>query len=240
MQILAGLLLTFSGAVTGGAAPPAEPPPLANASLGVANGCFVESVLFCDAFIDKYGASAWCRVLHWGAQEDAEVVAGHAVAVCEVRGKLWSWDVNFGFAPLDAEPAKKESVALIAAPLIAEYPRINAFLPAYAQETPQTAMPSPPVEAGDPENPEMHDASRVATRLAAHRPVNLVQFTYPNDGKTLTGAACAFVFNGRLCVYFPSQGTVPFRTTALSVANLRQLQEIIRRIFPGAGNLKAR
>jgi hypothetical protein len=68
----------------------------------------------------------------------------------------------------------------------------------------------------------------------------LVTFTYPKNGETQRGAAVAFVYNGRLCVYSPPNGTVPFRVAALSVKNLRQLQELLRRIHPGASNLKMR
>ncbi len=217
-----------------------SPPPFPHAPLNVANGCFVESVALCDDFLDRNGASAWCRLLQWGAQEDAEVVAGHAVAVFELNGKLWSWDVNFGFSLQDIDPGKKESVTLVAAPLIAKYPRFNAYFPVYRLDTPQTPAAQPPAEISGLEEVGLRDASRVATRLATHRPVNLVQFTFPKDGQSQPGAACAFVFNGRLCIYLPNVGTVPFRTSALSVANLRQLQEMIRKVLPGATDLKAR
>jgi hypothetical protein len=53
------------------------------------------------------------------------------------------------------------------------------------------------------------------------------------------GAACVFLFHGRLCVDVPGYGTVPLRARALSVENLRQLQQALRVIHPGAGNLKA-
>ena len=236
VKLLVGLLLALPPA--GAASDPS--PPFPHTPLNVANGCFVESVAFCDDFLDRYGASAWCRVLQWGAQEDAEVVAGHAVAVFELNGKLWCWDVNFGFSPQDTDPGKKETVALVAAPLIAKYPRISAYFPVYRLDTPQTPAAQPPAEISGLEDLGLRDASRVAVRLATHRPVKLVQFTFPKDGQTQPGAACAFVFNGRLCIYLPNVGTVPFRTTALSVANLRQLQEMIRKVLPGATDLKAR
>jgi hypothetical protein len=41
-------------------------------------------------------------------------------------------------------------------------------------------------------------------------------------------------------VYSPAAGTFPFRVTAITVENIRQLQELLRRIHPGASNLKVR
>ena len=51
---------------------PAEKPPLQHAMLGVANGCFVETVAFLDRWNDSNGADAWARLLQWGAREDEE------------------------------------------------------------------------------------------------------------------------------------------------------------------------
>ena len=90
---------------------PAEkppPPPLQHPTMGVENGCFVESVVFSDAFQEKYGSTAWVRLLQWGATEEEEVVAGHAVAVCQVRDRLWCWDINSGFSVLPVPPALRD------------------------------------------------------------------------------------------------------------------------------------
>src|SRR4051812_7325566 len=74
-----------------------QKPPLAHDMMGVANGCFVESIVFLDHWRETFGGESWARMVQWGAKEDAEVVAGHAVAVCEARGKFWCWDINFGW-----------------------------------------------------------------------------------------------------------------------------------------------
>ncbi len=218
----------------------APKPPFTHTPLNVANGCFVESVAFYDECMEKNGASAWCRLLQWGAKEEEEVVAGHAVAVLESGGRLWSWDVNFGFSPLDIDPAKRDDAVLLSAPLIARYPKISAQYPLYRLDFSQTPEDPPPVELDPTNELGLRDASRVAARLARHRPVRLVQFTWLKDGTTVPGAACAFVFNGRLCVYVPAFGTIPFHVPALTAANLHQLQELLKRICPGTGALTVR
>ncbi|HEY0945296.1 MAG TPA: hypothetical protein VGD81_08505 [Opitutaceae bacterium] len=220
----------------------APKPPFRHEAMNVSDGCFVESVAFYDDFRERMGGeAAWVRVLQWGARENDEVVAGHAVAVYEWQGQLWAWDINYGLIPLTAEPAQREDAAVVAAPVLAKYPRITARYPLFRHDFPQTPDAASPGEivSASPEERPLRDASRVAARLAKHRPVKLVRFPIAKDGATMESAACAFVFHGRLCIYFPGYGTVPFRARALNVHNLRQLQECIRRVHPGVGALTA-
>lgn len=233
MQLLlrVAILVCVLGAPASGAVPA---PPLKYSSLNVADGCFVDSVAFYDAWLERQGASAWCRVLQWGAKEDEEIVAGHAVAIFEHQGKLWAWDVNTGFSPLTVAVSEKEQVEAVAAPVTAPYPSITARHPTYRHDFPQTITAEPPAEVSYSETTALRDASRVAARLGRYRPVKLVEFSYPSGGSTVQSAACVFVFHGRLCVYVPGHGTVPFRARALSVENLRQTQELLRRIHPGS------
>ena len=228
-------------AVLGPGLPAAEKPapPFKHERLNVANGCFVESVYFCDRFHEKFGEDSWVRLLQWGAKEDEEVVAGHAVTVFEFKGKLWAWDINHGFLALDLPAAQREMVGKVSPLVIARYPRITARYPLYRFDFPQTADPAPPREQTVSDDRAVRDASRVAEKLASHRPVNLVQFSYVNGGETVVSAAAVFLFHGRLCVYLADTGTVPFRARQLSVRNLRQLQECLRRIHPGAFGLKS-
>ncbi len=114
-------------------------PPFAHERLGVADGCFVESVAFYDAVRERLGADAWCRILQWGAREDDEIVAGHAVAVLEHQRRLWIWDVNYGWMPSAVSPTQREDAATVAAPVTAKYPRIEARHPLYRHDFPQTA-----------------------------------------------------------------------------------------------------
>jgi hypothetical protein len=218
----------------------AEKPPLPYVPMGVANGCFVESVVFYDTLHDTLGADAWCRVLQWGAKEDEEIVAGHAVAVFEQRGRLWCWDINRGFTALSVEPAQREEVEKVAAPILAKYSRITAFFPLYRYDFAQAPDAAPPDESRAVTQTDLvfRDALLAGARLAKHRTVNVVQFTFIDNGETRQSAATVFIFHGRLCIYFPERGTVPFRSRMLSVQNLRLIQEAIRQQYRGAQSVK--
>jgi len=234
--LCAYLVMGLASALAAAGAAPAKPP-FTHTPLNVANGCFVESVAFYDEFMEKNGDLAWCRLLQWGAKEEEEVVAGHAVAVFESGDKLWCWDVNFGFSAVEIDPAKRDDAVLVSAPLTARYPKVAAQFPLYRMDFPQTPPDQPPEELDPTNELGLRDASRVATRLARHRPVQLVQFIWLKGGASVPGSACAFVFNGRLCVYVPDIGTVPFHVPAVTVANLHQLQEALKRMCPGTGAL---
>jgi hypothetical protein len=216
-------------------------PPFPHETLGLSNGCFVESVCFYDHYREIFGVDPWVRVLQWGAKENDETVAGHAVAVFELSGQLWAWDINFGFLPLDVPLESRDDVARVASPIVAKYPGIVPQYPLYRYD----AAPQPP-EAHLPEVLATHevaafrDATLAGTRLGAHRPVNVVQFSYVDgSGATLPSAATVFVFNGKVCVYFPERGTYPFILPHVTVLNLRQLQPAFRRVYPGAFDLKS-
>jgi hypothetical protein len=216
---------------------PAEKPPLQHAMMGVRNGCFVETVAFLDRWSEVHGAEAWARLLQWGAREDEEVVMGHAVGICETRGALWSWDSNFGWArlPLDASAREKPDVVIV--PVLKRYPRITGRFPTYRHDFPQTPRASPPAPQLTNPNTAVRDASIVAAHLGKRRPVNAVVFSYgPEEAKRETAAA-VFVFHGRYCVYVPELGTVPFRVRG-DVANLRLIQELLRRGLPGVTGLR--
>lgn len=219
----------------------AGPGPFPYARIGVANGCFVESVIFGDELRARFGGDAWYRLLQWGAQEADEVVAGHAVVVFAHRDRLWCYDVNYGFTPLDLPVAQRDDLAAVTKLATTPYlSKTKPYFPVYREDYPQDPDPAPPAPVDGVEERDLRDAALAAARLAAHRKVKLVEFTYPKEGETRHGAAVAFVFNGRVCVYSPTAGTVPFRVTAITVENLRQLQELLRRIYPGAGNLQVR
>ncbi len=218
------------------AAPPAALFP--HESLNVANGCLVESIFFYDQFRERFGGDAWVRVLQWGAKEADEVVAGHAVAVFLWHGRLWSWDVNFGFLPLEVSAAQREDVDGISALIVAKYPRITARYPLYRFDFPQQPEPDPPEGRPLDDNSAVRDASVVAAKLARHRPASLVLFSYHENGEVRQSAAAVFMFHGRFCVYTPEGGTVPFHAVG-SVRNLRLIQEALRRIHPGAVVLQA-
>jgi hypothetical protein len=215
----------------------AERGPLSHPMLGVANGCFVESVIFLDHWHETAGADAWARLLQWGAREDEEVVMGHAVAICEARGVLWSWDINFGWNRLTVAPADRERPETVAVPILSHYPRVTALYPTYRFDFPQAASATPPVAQPAHPNASIRDASMVGAAIARHRPVNVVTFRRQEGGEEMESAAVVFVFHGRYCIYIPEFGTVPFRARG-GVDNLRLVQELIRRGHPGATGFK--
>jgi hypothetical protein len=219
----------------------ADPAPFPYARIGVANGCFVESVMFGDELRTRFGGDIWYRILQWGAKEADEVVAGHAVVVFEHRDRLWSFDINHKFTAIQVPPAQRGDVGAVAKEATAPYlDKIVPRYPIYREDFPQAPDPTPPAPFDDVEERDLRDAGLVAARLARYRPVTLVEFTYPKDGESRRGAAVAFVYSGRLCVYSASAGTTPFRVKALSVENRHQLQELLRRIYPGVSNVKVR
>lgn len=238
MKQLSRLFLIVAGAWT---CAWAQTAPFPHERMGVANGCFVESVAFGDDFRARFGGAAWYRLLQWGAKADEEVVAGHAVAIFAHEGRLWCYDINHGFSVLKTHVEQRDAIELVTKEATAPY--VASILPRYPTYREDFADSQPgarPAAFAGVVDAEMRDAGVVAARLAKHRPVALVEFTYPKDGGVKRGAAVAFVYHGRLCVYTAPNGTVPFRAQAQSVKNLRQLQELLRRIFPGASNLQVR
>jgi hypothetical protein len=216
-------------------------PPFPHETLGVGNGCFVESVCFYDHYQEIFGADPWVRVLQWGAKENDEVVAGHAVAVFELRGQLWAWDVNFGFLPLDVPLDFRDDIARVASPIVAKYPGIVPQYPLYRYDAaPQKPEMNLPEVLATHEVAAFRDATLAGARLGAHRPVNVVQFSYVDGtGTTFQSAAAVFIFNGKVCIYFPERGTYPFILLHVTVFNLRQLQQAFRKVYPGAFDLKS-
>lgn len=215
----------------------AEKPPMSYVPLRVANGCFVETVAMLDEWQGKMGGEAWAKMLRWGAKEEEEVVAGHAVAVVEMRGKLWCWDVNFGWAALPMDAAQRENAETVVVPVVARYAKVKAQYPSYFADFPQAAGAAPKLTdpaSGAEGNAALRDVLAVAERLAHRRPVTVVTFSYGPEGSPRASAAAVFVFGGRYCVYVPEIGTVPTRARG-GVENLRMIQTILRRMCPGTG-----
>lgn len=232
------LFLTVALAMSRAAAPKVEKPPLAHTMLGVANGCFVETVIFLDRWEETFGAEAWSRMLQWGAREDEEVVAGHAVALAEAGSAVWAWDVNFGWSKLPVDPAVKGDAVQVAAPVLRKYPKVTARYPTLRHDFPQNpGKVAPGDDAASGTNAALRDALLVGERLAKRRPVNVVRFAYGSGEDKRESAAVIFVFHGRYCVYVPEMGTVPFRVKT-SVENIRMIQDLLRRAFPGVTSVR--
>ncbi len=250
--VVAGMMATAPHVILPGAglvrAATAERPPMPHAPMRVANGCFVETVAMLDAWQDKAGTETWAKLLRWGAKEEEEVVAGHAVSVVEKQGRLWCWDVNFGWSALSVDAAQRENIDTVVAPIVARYAKVKAQYPLYMADFAQPAG-----AASDPgsnydiakaasevaANDSLRDVLVVAGNLSRHRPVNVVTFTYGPEGQRRASAAAIFLYGGRYCVYVPELGTVPTRARG-GVENLRLIQEILRRLCLGAGDVKKR
>jgi hypothetical protein len=233
LQLFGGLFLATLAHGAG-----AEKPPLQHDMMSVANGCFVESVAFLDHWHEAFGGEAWARMLQWGAKEEDELVAGHAVAVCEARGKLWCWDINFGWKPVPVAAAQKENIDAVAKPVVARYPAVTARFPVYRFDFEQPPSAAAPPAQPAAENSAIRDASIVGERLARHRPVTVVRFARPAGSATEEGAAVIFNFHGRYCVYVPELGTTPFVHVRGSVENLRLAQQVLNRLMPGVTGVK--
>ncbi|MDP3071446.1 MAG: hypothetical protein Q8N18_14240 [Opitutaceae bacterium] len=218
---------------------PAGPPkpPFLHAPMGVANGCFVETVALLDAWRDAKGTEAWSRLLQWGARDDDEIIAGHAVAIVDEGGALWCWDLNFGWSRLPGEVAQRDEAALVAAPVLKKYPRVTAQFPLYRHDFPQTPGQLVSAALAVEPNAAVRDARIVGARLAMARPVNVVRFAYAEGERRRESAAAVFVFHGRYCVYVPELGTVPFRARG-GVENVRLIQDLLRRALPGVTGVR--
>jgi len=240
MKRMPALLLLAAAVLFSRPAPAAGvKPPFAFEPLGVGNGCFVESICLCDRYEELFGADQWVRVLQWGAKEGEMTTTGHAVAVFELNGRLWAWDINFGFLPLDVPPDSREDIARVTPPILARYPGIVPQYPVYFEDSAGQPEEHPPEVLALNIERAFRDATLAGARLAAHRPVNVVQFSYFDAGTEHQSAAAVFIFGGRLCVYFPERGTFPFITPSRSIINLHQLQEAFRHVYPGAFALKS-
>jgi len=209
---------------------------LPHGQIGLENGCFVESVVLADAFTEAYGADAWVRVLRWGAEKDSETVTGHAVAVCEARGALWCWDVNFGWKRLEVADADKGEVAKVSPEILARYPGVLPRYPVYFAPLAQEPDPSPPSSVSSPIG-AVQQADQCALALSRHRPVYAVTFTHGEPDSPVSSAAVFFAYNGQICVYCPENGTVACRARG-SIRNARLVSEVLHRLFPGARDIR--
>jgi hypothetical protein len=150
---------------------------------------------------------------------------------------LWCWDSNFGWTKLTIEMAQRDNAAVVAVPVLRRYPKVSARFPTYRFDFPQTASGAVPVAQLTAANTSVRDASIVGAHLSKKRPVNVVRFSYGAEEAKKESAAVVFVFHGRYCVYVPEIGTVPFRVRG-DVANLRLIQELLRRGFPGVTGVR--
>lgn len=250
LLIVFTVLFTLACTLSGSAAekPPARKkgtkPPFAYEPLNVRNSCFVESVHFYDEYFRKKrdGEQSWARVLQWGNEMgDYKIVSGHAVAVFSLDGKLWSYDVNYGFEKLPVSAERRGDIRDVSPPIFSNYPQYQAVNALYRDDFPQEAPKKRVEYLFYHKNPDIRDATKVASWLGAERPTRVFEYDFTKDGKTVHSAAATFLFGARVCVYFPRYGTfvAPNSTLVMgSIDDLRFLNMLVRRLFKDGGNVR--
>ena len=248
VQLRALNLLLFAGWALASSActsppPPGggERPPFAYEALGVRNSCFVESVYCCDVYLEQHRGrpDAWARVLQWGHQDgDFKMSNGHAVAVFSAVERLWFYDVNFGFAPLDVPVDRRGDITDVSPAIYARYPQFKPVLARYREDYPQPKPAKRPEFLFYHANPDVRDATKVAHEFARFRPVSVVEFNFPENGQPQASAAAVFIYGARVCVYFPRGGTHISNPPLRAVDDLRWITRVITRVYPGASDIR--
>ena len=240
------LALAFAGCFTpppppGGYPPKADLPPFAYEPLNVRNSCFVESVHFYDEYEGKHrgGNESWSRVLEWGNKEgDLKVETGHAVTLFVAKDRLWYYDINFGVLPIDVPLDKRTYVTYVSPKIFAHYPKYRPILARYRDDTPQAPTKEKVKFLFYHANPDVRDATRVASELGRVRPVSVFEFDLKNGDKKEISAAAAFMFGSRVCLYFPRRGTYEALPFAGAVDDLKFINRIVTHLFPGSENVR--
>lgn len=246
-HFLSPVLLALASLFLGGCeafVPVPAPPAKASAPfyyepLGVRNSCLVESVHFYDLYRKKVGEGGWVRVLQWGIREgDFRISAGHAVAVYVADGKLFGYDINFGFWELGLPVEKRTDLTEVAPRVERHYPQYRTAYERYREDRVFYTPPKPPEFLFYHKNPDIRDATRVASELGRFRNVRVVEFDFEENGVNVVSAAVAFVFDARLCVYFPRQGTHVTGEIVHDVKNASTVEAVIRRAYPGTRSIR--
>jgi len=242
----AGLLISGCATAPVGVAPARvalglDKLPFSYEPLGVHNGCFVEAVNFYDHYFRKLkdDETQWAQVLEWGNEEgDLKVRSGHAVTVFTLRDRLWYYDVNFGVRSLDLAVDRRSDLTDVGPKIFASYPQFRPILARYRYDFSQQPAKKPVDFLFYHANPDVRDATRVASELGRIRPVSVAEFDLKPGDKTQVSAAAVFTFGRRVCVYFPRQGTFEAPRFVGAVDDLRFINQIVRHFYPEAGNLR--
>jgi hypothetical protein len=214
-------------------------PPIRYEPLGVRNSCFVESVHLYDTYLSENASkeeTPWARVLQWGNREgEFNISAGHAITVFVVGAQLWSYDINFGFLPLNVPVDRRADITDVSPKVFSRYPQFRPILARYRDDFPQRAPSRRPDFLFYHRNRDVRDATRVASELSRVRPVRVFEFEYKEKGQNQSSAGAAFYFGSRLCLYFPRQGTYVSRAGLADIEDLRFIRAAVKHMYP---NLK--
>ena len=209
--------------------------------MNVRNACFVESVRLYDRFRERRvgGAEGWVRVLQWGHRESyTKVGLGHAVAVFTWNGRLWTYDINHAFTQLAVPIDRREDLTDVTPEIFARYPKQVPVLATYREEGFQRERTQVPEYLFYHANQDVRDATKVAAELGRVRPVKVVEFKFTENGQLKTGAAAAFLFGNRPCLYVPAKGTQIGRLRVISMDNLKLVAVMLKQLYPNATDIQ--
>jgi hypothetical protein len=216
-------------------------PPFEYESLRVRNACFVESVHVYDLYKSKRlgGPEGWARILEWGNQEgDFSISKGHAVALFSAGEKMWIYDINHGFVRLKVPVERRADLTDVTPEVFAKYSAYRPVMARYREDYPQLPQEKRPEFLFYHANPDVREATRVASELGRFRPVRVVEFNFTKDGQPHASAAAVFIFGARVCIYFPRGGTHISNPTVRSVDNMAWITYVIQRVYPGAQDVR--
>ena len=209
--------------------------------LEVRNSCFVEAVHFCDSYEARQigGPDGWARVLHWGdRQKDYTIKGGHAVAVYQLKNRLWVYDINNGFLSLAPPVERKRDLTEVTPQILKRYPDMKPALVRYVDPFPQSPEKNGPDYTKGATTQELHDALKVAVELGRFRPVRVVEFITPVDAYLRPCAATVFLYGDKLCIYTPLSGTRAVVAPLGGIEDLKTVQALVLSAFPAAQSIK--
>ena len=210
--------------------------------LSVRNSCFVEAIHFCDFYAARQvgGLESWAKVLEWGSlKKDSTIRGGHAVAIYQLRDKLWVYDINSGFHSLSPAATKKQDLQLITPQIFLRYPELKPINVNYMDERSQLPEKNAPVYiVRAATTQELHDALKVAVELGRFRPVRVVEFIAPVDSYLRPCAATIFKYGEKLCLYSPLAGTRALPAPPEGIDNLVVAQALVLSAYPDAKDVK--
>ena len=209
--------------------------------LEVRNSCFVESIHFCDFYEARQlgGTGGWARILQWGdRQKDYSIKGGHAVAVYQLKNRLWVYDVNNGFLSLAAPVERKLDLTEVSPQIVKRYPDMKPALMRYVEPLRQSPEKKGPDYTKGATTQDLDETLKVAVELGRFRPVRVVEFIAPGDSYLRPYAATVFQYGDKLCLYSPQSGTRGILAPLGGADDLNVVQALVRSVYPDAQSIK--
>ena len=163
------------------------------------NSCMLESVVFADWFMTREfdGPKSWAQAVFITARLQGRKF-DHAVALFQLEGKLYLWDVEWGVLPLSIEERSRPPGQTLAEVAERTY---GDWLKRAAKMAKQGKAPLPSLRLSRPPGLSVLEWAR--DRLNVTRPTLMVA------GESAAGAfdALSFMVLDRMFVYTPDFGT---------------------------------